>query len=140
MGEGVSKTGTPYLHSSYLPYSTLLPRQWAAVRTAYGLRSQASHLPLRAGRRPCDVWDSAGVSLWLCPGRRNAPCQRRTADSFCRSDILMQSAGAFSKRLLYPPLHRILMAHCQPCFPFPAGQSKVFLLLDMKFPRLSEGE
>ena len=37
--------------------------------------SQASHLPLHAGRRPCDVWDSAGVSLSPCTGHRNASCQ-----------------------------------------------------------------
>jgi len=75
------------------------------------LCSQASHLPLHAGRRPCDVWDSAGVSLWLCPGRRNAPCQRCTADNFVRSNHK------------WPPA-MTLMAYCRRCFPFPAGRVK----------------
>lgn len=147
-------------------------------------RSQVFHLPLHAGRRPCDVWDSAGVSLSVCTGRRNASCQdaQPTEEDLSASlkcclakdffagqsqvfagipkevfqENLAKHSGKISVRQrfgrcgtgspiapilcavcrdfsekCFSPLHMILMAHCRPCFPFPAVQVKVSLLLDM---------
>ena len=155
--------------------------------------SQVLHLPLHAGRRPCDVWDSAGVSLSACTGRRNASCQDAqpteedlsaslkcclTKDFFAgQSQVfagipkevfqenLAKHSGKISVRQrfgrcgtgspiapilctvcrdfsekCFSPLHMILMAHCRPCFPFPAVQVKVSLLLDIKFSRFRVGE
>ena len=155
--------------------------------------SQASHLPLHAGRRPCDVWDSAGVSLSPCTGHRNASCQdaQPTGENLSASseywlakdffagqirffagipkevfqENLAKHSGKISVRQrfgrcgtgspiapilctvcrdfsekCFSPLHMILMAHCRPCFPFPAVQVKVSLLLDIKFSRFRVGE
>ncbi len=126
MGEGAPKIEAPCSHNSNLPYSTLLSRQWAAIRTAYGLHSQASHLPLRAGRRPCDVWDSAGVSLWLCTGHRNASCQDAQPTGFLRSDPAAVCRDILKKVILYSPLRRSSWR--------TAGSAFRFRLYRVKYP------
>ena len=105
MGEGVSKTGTPCLHSSYLPYSTLLPRQWAAIRTAYGCAHRhltspfvrAAVLAMSGTRRVYHYPPVQVIAMRLA---------RTHSRQVFSAPILPQSAGTFLKVILYSPLRR----------------------------------
>ena len=71
---------------------------------------------------------------------RSSQCvlPERTAGSFLRSDPAAACRDILKSDFIFPAA-AILMAHCRLCFPFPAVQGKVSLLLDMKFSRLSKG-
>lgn len=70
-------------------------------------------------------------SQCVLPGRTaNKLLSLRCCSASCRD--------CFS--VLFSPLQMILMAYCRSCFPFPAVQGKVSLLLDMKFSRFRKGQ
>ena len=90
------------------------------------IHSQEFHLPLHAGCRPCDVWDSAGVSLQVCSGHGGI-FALDTQSQYLSLGFDWLFGNQLICKLIYFPIpktfHGVLFSYR---FPFPAEQLTYF--------------